>query len=76
MIVQLVPFHCSISVPLPPVDAVNVPTAQMSLAELAAIPNSELLRPAFGLETMLQLVHGQEPDGCRAEAAASGYHAQ
>jgi hypothetical protein len=55
MIVQLVPFRCSISVPVPSVHVLNVPTAKMSLAELAVIPFSKLLKPGSGLETMLQL---------------------
>ena len=63
MIVQLVPFQCSISVAAPPVDLLNAPTAQMSLAEMAAIPLRELSKPGlgvgFGLETMLQLVPSQ-----------------
>src|SRR5216684_3928238 len=50
---QLVPFHCSITVVVIPLMSVTEPTAQMSLAETAATPAS---RPAEGLETAAQLV--------------------
>jgi hypothetical protein len=63
MIVQLVPSQCSVSVAKAPVLSWSEPTAQMSLAEIAAIPSRELLRAGlevgFGLETMLQLVPSQ-----------------
>ena len=57
MMLQLVPSQCSVSVlgkPMPP-------TAQISLAEMAAIPSRELEPPGFGfgLATMLQLVPSQ-----------------
>src|SRR6266849_10250003 len=53
---QLVPFHCSITVVVIPLMSVTEPTAQMSLAETAATPAS---RPAEGLETAVQLVPSQ-----------------
>src|SRR6266849_1219700 len=49
---QLVPFHCSITVVVIPLMSVTEPTAQMSLPETAATPAS---RPGEGLETAAQL---------------------
>src|SRR2546428_1363433 len=49
---QLVPFHCSISVCSTPL-LITDPTAQMSVAEMMAIPLSS---PALGLEITLQLL--------------------
>src|SRR5258708_17141446 len=49
---QLVPFHCSISVCSTPL-LITDPTAQMSVAEMIAIPLSS---PAPGLEITLQLL--------------------
>jgi len=51
-ILQLVPFHCSMSVYSPTLEITN-PTAQMSEAETMATP---LSMPAPGLETTLQLL--------------------
>jgi hypothetical protein len=50
---QLVPFHCSITVEVIPLMPVTEPTAQMSLGETAATPAS---RPGEGLETAFQPV--------------------
>src|SRR5712691_10006549 len=52
-VLQLVPFHCSITVVVIPLMPVTEPTAQMSLPETAATPAS---RPAEGLGTAAQLV--------------------
>lgn len=63
MIFQLVPSQCSARVSQPPRLAALKPTAQMLLAETAAIPRRLLARHGLlvgsGLETMLQLVPSQ-----------------
>ena len=64
MIVQLVPSQCSINFAVPlVVEKLPAPTAQMSLAEIAAIPYRAVSLVGtgfgFGLDTMLQLVPSQ-----------------
>src|SRR2546428_449496 len=54
---QLVPFHCSISVCSNTLElGMKAPTAQMSVAETMATPLSPLDDPGLGLATTLQLV--------------------
>src|SRR5207249_5514126 len=57
MMLQLVPFQCSISVWWVPLRLGEYPTAQMSLAETAVTPESSLSPdPRFGLVMMQQLL--------------------
>jgi hypothetical protein len=54
---QLVPFHCSISVWKTPLELMEDPTAQMSVAETTATAFRTLSDvPTLGLETTFQLV--------------------
>src|SRR5947209_20346346 len=63
---QLLPFHCSISVPLP-----LSPTAHTSLVENAATPKRSLNAPSgLGLGTMLHAVPSQcKVSVCKAPRA-------